>query len=458
MALVLSIFTAAGLVLMVFYYWNSLLGNEEGDLAQLKATLGWAAKAMVFPILVWVLINCGVFPGVPILMRRVALARAAGEPWAGMVMDGTAVALFVIATYWSGLAFVWLILKLYRAASDPKEFRGVALFWGLLLLPFAAALGWLGGYGLAGATLTLWLLPVVHLVSPLMRAKPLPASYSKATALLKLGRFNEAEWEVIRELEKHENDFEGWLLLAELYATQFGDVASAEQTIYDICSQPETNPSQMCTALYKLSDWHLKVSEDPQAAREVLEVICKKWPGTHLDKMARLRIQQMPVSREELLRKKAPHRIRLPALKDDIEDPVLESPVSQSKEEAVREANRLVQKLEIDSNDVAAREEFARLLAERLEKSEQGIEQLELLMEMPELAENKRAEWLAMIASWHFKHRKDQAAGKAMLEQIIERFPQSVQAFTAQRRLSLMQVEEKMKRNRGGAVSAVRVS
>src|SRR3954470_1316200 len=451
MALVLSMFTAAGLVLTVFYYWNSLLGNEEGDLAQLKATLWWAGKAMVFPVLVWVLINCGAFPGVPILMRRVALAKAAGADWAGMVLDGTAVALFIIATYWAGLAFVWLLVKLYHAANDPKEFRGVALFWGLLLLPFAAALGWLGGTGLAGATLTLWMLPVVHLVSPLMRAKQLPASYSKATALLKLGRLNEAEWEVIRELEKHENDFEGWLLLAELYAVQFGDVASAEQTIYDICSQPETNPSQMCTALYKLSDWHLKVAEDPEAAREVVEVICKKWPGTHLDKMARLRIQQIPSSREELRRLKAPHRIRLPALQDQIEEAVPEPATSQSKEEALREANRLVQKLEADSNDVPAREEFARLLSERLEKPEQGIEQIELLMEMPEQAENKRAEWLAMIAAWHFKYRKDQPAGKATLEQIIARFPQSVQAFTAQRRLSLMQVEERMKRNRGGA-------
>jgi hypothetical protein len=448
MALVLSILTAAGLVLMVFYYWYSLLWSDEGAIAELKTIILWACKAMLFPTVVWVLVNCGVFPGVPILMRRVALARAAGDPWLGMVLDGTAVALFVIATYWAGLALVWLLVKLYQETDDRKEFRGVALFWASLLLPFAAALAWLGGKGLAGATLTLWMLPVIHLVSPLMKTKQLPASYSRATALLKLGRYNEAEWEVIRELEKHENDFEGWLLLAELYATHFGDVASAEQTIYDICSQPETNPSQVCTALYKLADWHLKVAEDPQAAREVVEVICKKWPGTHLEKMARFRIQQMPSSREELRRLKAPHRIRLPALRDEVEMSMPEPVTSQSKEEAVVEANRLVQKLQVDSNDVVAREEFARLLAERLEKPEQAIEQVELLLEIPGLPENKRAEWLGMIAAWHFQYRKDQDSGKATLQQLIEQFPQSVQAFTAQRRLSLMQIEERMKRNR----------
>src|SRR3954469_11505577 len=131
MALVLSMFTAAGLVLTVFYYWNSLLGNEEGDLAQLKATLWWAGKAMVFPVLVWVLINCGAFPGVPILMRRVALAKAAGADWAGMVLDGTAVALFFLGKYLGCLAFFLALLKLFPGAKEPEEFPRGALFWGL---------------------------------------------------------------------------------------------------------------------------------------------------------------------------------------------------------------------------------------------------------------------------------------------------------------------------------------
>ncbi|HUR47415.1 MAG TPA: hypothetical protein VMZ27_16145 [Candidatus Saccharimonadales bacterium] len=448
MALVLSILATAGIVLMVFYFCTLLLGEGEWSLKQLKEVTGSAARAIFFPITVWVLIHCGLFPGVPILSRRIALAQAAGKGWAGMMLDSTAVALFVIVTYWSGLMLVWLLVRAYRSCGDGKEFKATAFFWAGLLFPFAAALGWFAGPALTGAMLTLWMVPVIHLAAPLLRVQRLPPSYSKATALLKQGKYNQAEWEVIRALENHENDFQGWMMLAELYAVHFGDVASAEQTIYDLCSQPEINPSQICTAIYKLSEWHLKVAEDPLAAREVIEVICKKWPGTQLDKMARARIQQLPDSREELQRRQQPHRVRLPTLRDEPETCAPEPLRGGSRDQAARQANLLVEKLVIDSNDAAVREEFARILAEQLGKGAEAIEQLELLLAMPDQDEKKRAEWLGSIASWQFKYERNPEAGKASLRRLVAEFPQSVQAFTAQRRLNLMQIEERMKRNR----------
>jgi len=47
------------------------------------------------------------------------------------------------------------------------------------------------------------------------------------------------------------------------------------------------------------------------------------------------------------------------------------------------------------------REKLARLLAERLNQADQGLEQLMLLLNMPDVPDAKRAEWLSLIANWH---------------------------------------------------------
>ncbi len=270
-----------------------------------------------------------------------------------------------------------------RLCNVTAEFRTNVLFWTLLLAPVAAVVHWIVGFVGGGITLTVWLLPVTHVATSLLGLKKVAPAYSKATALLKRGKVDQAEWAVIHELEKCENDFEGWMMLAELYALHFRDLAAAEQTIYDICRQPETNASQICTAVYKLSDWHLK-SDDPESARRVLEVICAKWPGTQLEKMARLRIQQIPASREELLKQRHGRPIALPGLQEMVETP---PPPTQTKHEAASRAAACVEQLKLDPNNVELREEFARLLADRLEKADVAIDQVNLLLEMPGQAE-----------------------------------------------------------------------
>jgi hypothetical protein len=453
MALVISILVIVGLAMIVFHFWKQLYPDGEESPVLWNELGWWLVKGIALPIVVWALINCGLFPGVPILLRRVAEAMAAKGNWFEPLTLGIAAGLLVIGTYWSGLTMAWLMTNYYQAAEDKKEFRGVALFWLGVIAPFAGGLFWISRTWEYGAILTLWLIPVAYLSLPMGQRKKRLPTYTKATALMKRGNYNQAEWEVIRELERCQNDFEGWLLLAELYAMHFKDLGAAEQTIYDLCSQPETNASQICTAIYKLSDWHLKVGEDPDAARQVLEVICTKWPDTQLDKMARQRIRQIPATRQDLLKQREVHRIRLPALRDEEEPgPVLRLPV-QDQARMITEAQRLaescVEKLNCDPNNHSAREELAFILADKLGKAEEGIEQLNLLVGIPEMPENKRADWLSTIAAWHFKYRRDFQTGRTFLRRLLEEYPQSVQAFTAQRRLNLMEMEERMRRNRG---------
>ena len=54
--------------------------------------------------------------------------------------------------------------------------------------------------------------------------KKMPPMYARAIARMKFGKYSEAEWEIIRELEKCEDDFDGWMMLAGLYANQFNDL------------------------------------------------------------------------------------------------------------------------------------------------------------------------------------------------------------------------------------------
>src|SRR5205823_4090341 len=121
----------------------------------------------------------------------------------------------------------------------------------------------------------------------------------RAIAKMKFGKYTEAEWEIIRELEKSEDDFEGWMMMAELYANHFHDLAEAEQTILEICDQPRTTLPQLSIALHRLADWHLKLACDPDAARRALQMICDRARGTHLARMAQLRLQQLPATAEE---------------------------------------------------------------------------------------------------------------------------------------------------------------
>ena len=103
---------------------------------------------------------------------------------------------------------------------------------------------------------------------------------------------------------------------------------------------------------------------------------------------------------------------------------------------------------------MAPREELARLWAERLGQPSLALEQMELLLGMPHQSEPKRAEWLALMAGWQIRYRGDEPAARALLDRLVREFPETVQAFAAQRRLNLMNIAEKLRRGRGATVNA----
>jgi len=204
-------------------------------------------------------------------------------------------------------------------------------------------------------------------------------------------------------------------------------------------------------AFNQLADWQLKLADDPAAARAALEEICRRFPDTHMSRMARQRISQLPASREDLIAQRTPKAFRLPALGKNL-DQAAGAPASpaERKESAAR-ANECVQKLEKNPDNIAVREDLARILAERLDKVDEAIEQMELLLNMPEAPADKAAEWMGMVAAWQIKYQGDLQKGRETMERLVRRYPQSNHALAAQRRMSLMDLEAKIRAARASA-------
>jgi hypothetical protein len=423
-----------------FHYWEPALGKQEN--ARFRPFLRWGLSGLAFPCFLWLFLNLGVTPVLPPLLTDLAFIRNHGVGFHQAYLSRVGFGLFIIGSSWSMVTFLWLLVDIARRLQERRQLWVIAAIWGLIALPFASLTLLLAGWAGLPIALLLWLIPVVHAAVPLVEVHESPPMYARAVAKMKFGKYNEAEWEVIRELEKAEDDFDGWMLLAELYATQFNDLEEADRTIREVCSQPNTSSVQISLAFHRLADWYLKLRSDPVGARRALTEIARLAPGSHVARMAELRLKQLPSTELEVVEQRQTRKIRLPALRDDAfeQKPVDLSPVEAR--DCAAQANRCVEKLKADPNDVAARERLAILFAEKLGKVEAGIEQLELLLGIPGQPPEKSAEWLSLIAAWHATRRQDIQSYRGTLERLIRDYSGTSHALFARRRLNLMELEE----------------
>lgn len=450
---------------LVTYYWKRL-ADEDAAYGR-RWYRAWLIKGLAAPFAIWLLLNVGSTPVMPAIVKVIPRKNIAPPPTVifpsgaapnappivipsapkyigvgpiGYVALQSAPALLPLATFWGALTLGWFTVIFARRAENRRSFVVGTLIWGAVMFPFIGLLLWYNGLAALGFALSLWFWPVVHYATLLDPYKnPLP-HYTSAIVKMKFGKYAEAEQAIIQELEKCQNDFEGWLMLAELYARQFDDVGEAERTIIDLCNEPATTLSQQSIALHKLADWQLQFRGDPPAARRALDEIVKRMPGTHLATMAKHRLRQVSMTKQEWAEQRG-KKLKMPALSEDFDSAAEENVPEANPAEAERAANQFVEKLKRDPNDVASREKLARIFAERLGQPGLAINQLELLAEMPEQPPNKIAEWLGLMAAWQLKYRDDKEAAQKILQRLIKDFPHSAQAFAAQRRLKLMEME-----------------
>lgn len=432
--MVLSV--AAGPLVVVIHYRKQVA--EMVDNFSKKWFWAWIGKGLAAPILLCLLLCLGSMPFMPPLTRNIALLRNAGS-WGYALLAQIRLVAIIVNWYWAALTLGWFAAALVRRAKNYDDILIAGFFWAFALIPILACTGYIFGWGGLGFGVVLWLWPFTHYALDKAIIKQHSPTYGRAIGKMKFGKYGEAELAIIAELEQCENDFDGWMMLADLYANQFHDVDEAARTIYELCAEPTTTLSQISIALHRLADWHLKLRGDPVAARRVLAEISARMPGTHLDRMARNRLNQIADTREEFARQQEPKHLPLPAL---IESPN-ETPAGNAPpinaEEALASANQCVEKLKEDPNDVSAREKLAHTFAEQLGQVDLGIEQIELLMDMAGQPPAKMAEWLSLLASWQGKYRKDADAARKLMQKLIHEYPQSPQAFAAQRHLILME-------------------
>jgi len=440
------LFLSSGFVAMGWVITQRL--TPEGQQADLQRWLvPWAIKGLGVPTAIWVLMNLGLSWQLQPFMPQVQAARNTGGPWVPDFIAVLSKGLFVISSYWTATMLAWILVRTAKAA-DPeprKDFKGLCWTCVLGLGVPAGIVLLMGGWPLLGLAVAIILGPMAGYAPPYLHPKKLRPIYARAIARMKFGKYTEAEWEIIHELERCEDDFEGWMMLADLYANHFHDLAGAERTILDLCDQPTVNASQQSVPLHRLADWHLKLARDPRGARRALGLLADRLKGTHLARMALLRVDQLPETSEELRDQQSAAPIPLPALGDSLDHGAGGAEPKIERKRAAQFANAYVEKLKRNPNNISAREKLARIFAEQLERADLGIEQIELLLNMPDQAEARRAEWLGMVAAWHLKYRKDRDAGRKVLERVVKEFPSTTQAMAARYRLEQMDRELRLK-------------
>lgn len=361
-------------------------------------------------------------------------AVGTGRVWSFFM--GTAAACYLTAMAWTVVSEAWLLPVVSGRIRRRRDFWQNTAVLGGSALPLVGFLAYRSWWALMVAVLAAGLWLAVRAALSLVHRPHI--SYSRAIAKMKSGDYAVAEQEVLLQLDEKQVDFAGWMMLAELYARNFGQLAEADRTVRELCLDPQTKPVEVSSACNRLANWHLDLGSDPAAARRALQEIVRILPGTPFARSAEARIRQLPIDVAELEERRQPRSIRLPALGDA---PVqgMAAKAGHAEVSARRaEAKNLRARLEARPEDLATRLRLVRLLAEQLGDMEGALVQLRSLREAADVTAAQRAEWLALEAAWALKLRRDEPAARRLLGQLAMEHPGTPQASAARRQLELL--------------------
>jgi outer membrane protein assembly factor BamD (BamD/ComL family) len=251
--------------------------------------------------------------------------------------------------------------------------------------------------------------------------------------------------ELEKQLEVFPTHFRGLMMLAEIQADNLHDLPAAAETVERIVNQPEHPPKNVAYALTRLADWQLKYLKDPAAARETFQRIVEKFPDSPEAHHAHQRLAHLATaeflagSAERKPLKLTRHEEHL-GLRPDFEGLKLPTPDPAAR------ASELVQQLERFPLDNQAREDLALVYAQDFGRLDLATEQLEQLIAQPHAPEPQIARWLNLLADLQAREGGDLALARQSLQRIVERFPGTGAAETAQRRMATVGLELRAKK------------
>jgi tetratricopeptide (TPR) repeat protein len=322
---------------------------------------------------------------------------------------------------------------------------GSAGWGGAFIIPITGAcLGIILGIMWAPSNGALLATPLMELYEGGEASEPKPL-YSIAQAKRKQGKYRDAQTEVRKQLAKFPNDFEGWMLMGEIFARDFKDTAGASQCVDQIISSGEHTPRNVAFALTCLADWRLEIDHDRDAAREALERILELYPDTEQSHLAAQRIAHL--SSKEMLQQQI-DRPKI-ALKTFEGHPGLQTDPSQMPdlppEDFAAKASELVRHLDEHPLDNDARETLAGIYADHYHRPELAAEQLEQLINTPNQPQKYVVHCLNRLVDVYVRVACDEASARQTLERILLLFPGTAAAANAEKRMTLLPAE--MKRN-----------
>jgi tetratricopeptide (TPR) repeat protein len=268
--------------------------------------------------------------------------------------------------------------------------------------------------------------------------------YSIAQARRKQGHFQEAVYEVQKQLARFPRDVTGHLMLAEIQAEDLHDLEAAQLTIERFCNQPNHAPRNVWLAFNSLADWQLKHARDVEAARQALEQIIERLPDTEQANLAAQRIGHL-TTREEWLA--ARDRPPIPVREGVTNVGLLRSAadLAPSERDPAAVAEDCVRHLEQHPLDTEAREKLAVIYADHYQRLDLAVAQFEQLIQMPHQPPRQVTRWLLHLADLQLKHQPDYESVRQTLQRIIDLNPEAAAAELARQRLAHLRLDLKGK-------------
>ena len=276
-------------------------------------------------------------------------------------------------------------------------------------------------------------------------AEPIPKPfYSIAQSKQKKGQYLEAIADIRQQLQRFPTDVEGQLLMAQIEAEDLKDLPAAELTVDRFCAQPGHAPQNIVFALYSLADWHLKITQDREAARRHLERIIELFPESEFALGAAHRIAHLG-SAEMLL---APHERKKFLVPEGVKNLGLLRgrphfrPAEQSPEQV---ADECVKHLEQHPQDLEARERLAVIYTDHYHRLDLATNELEQMIGQPNQPGRLVVHWLNVLADLQIRSGAGFEAVQQTLQRIVDRDPKAAPAEIARHRLALLKLEMKSK-------------